>query len=237
MLIGILIILAILLLILKLIPFNKADSNHNQVISGENITNVFVSTNQGDIEITSSEGDEIRINLIGKTEKKLSRRYKLKVKEKGNEVSIEAKKKARLSQNFTILIELPRKKYEQIQVQAEVANIDVSKITAKNIYLKSSVGNIAVIETDGIINANAEVGNVHLQFEELINNISAKTDVGNVVVKTEKSPSALQTTCKTSIGTTIVNLPNLTNGSIGVGGPQVNLTTEVGDVSLLLVGE
>jgi len=146
-------------------------------------------------------------------------------------------KKKRFAKDFIISVKLPNKQYEQITVEAEVANIDVGTVDAFYHYLKTSVGNITVQDANGIINAKAEVGNVELQFHEIISDIVAETEVGNITVKIEEAPTALQTVCKTSIGSTTINLPNVNDGSIGSGGPQVELTTEVGDVSLMLVGE
>lgn len=235
-LVGIVFVLVILLLIIKGSPFNRAAINQEKVISGENITHINVSTNTGDIQISPYDGEEIRIQLASKTGETLSKRYKLKVKEKKNELTIEANKK-KFAQGFVILIKLPGKQYEQLVVEAEAANIDVGKVDALIHNIQTSVGNITVIDADGIINARAKVGNVNLEFQAITNDIVAKTEVGNIIVKTEEAPTALQTTSKTSVGTTTINLPNVNNGSIGTDGPNVDLLTEVGDVSLLLVGE
>ena len=162
---------------------------------------------------------------------------KLTVKEKGNRVMIKAKKKSKLAQGFTISVELPSKQYEQLQIQADAANINVGRVHTTGYVLKTSVGNIDVDAAQGIINADTQVGNVHLNLQTISNDIVARTEVGNIVVETNEAPPALQTLCKTGIGTVEISLPNVQNGSIGTDGPLVKLTSEVGDVSLLLTNE
>lgn len=206
-------------------------------MSSENITSVNVFTEKGNVTISMYEGDEIRAYLIGEDGERLSKGYKLTMKGKGNLVTIKAKKKSKLTQNFSVSVELPNKLYEQIQVHADVGNVEIAGANAASYALKTSVGNVNVNVPQGIINAESQVGNMNLQVAEITSDINAKIDVGNIVVETVEAPEALQTDCKTNVGTTTINLPNTQNGDIGTGGPIVKLQTDVGDVSLLLGGE
>ena len=145
--------------------------------------------------------------------------------------------RSKFSQRFIVTVKLPNKQYEAIQAQAGVANIDIGSLKASNFSLKTEVGNITAINAEGQVQAKTEVGNVLLTFEEITRNVMAKSEVGSVVVNVAQAPLTLQTNCRTSIGTTTVNLPNIIDGEIGTGGPLVDLSSEVGDVSLLFVGE
>lgn len=229
-------LVALLFLVLFFL-LNKDAANYEKLMSAENITRVNVITKTGDVSISAYEGDEIHAYLTGKNGDHLSKHYKLTVKEKGNEVTIKAKKKTKYAPGFIISVELPSKLYEQLQVHADVANIDIDAINVASYELKTSVGNINVDAAQGIINAGAQVGNIHLQLQTITSDIAAKTEVGNIVVETKEAPEALQTECKTTIGTTTINLPNVQDGAIGIGGPLVKLLTDVGDVSLLLASE
>lgn len=235
------IILAFVILLLLILGifslFNRGTSNYEKMMSSENITRVNIGTGKGNVTIAMYEGDEIRAYLIGENGERLSKGYKLTMKNKGNLVTIKAKKKSKLTQNFSVSIELPNKLYEQIQVHADVGNIDIAGANAASYALKTSVGNMTVDVLQGVIHAESQVGNVNLQVAEITSDITAKTDVGNIVVETVEAPEALQTDCKTNVGTTTINLPNTQNGDIGTGGPVVKLETDVGDVSLLLGGE
>ena len=234
---GSVIVLLILLLFFRGSPFNQGASNYEKFISAENVTRVNVVTDVGDVFISMYEGDEIRAYLSDKEGEMLSKKYKLTVKENGGRVTIKSKRKSKLAAGFVISVELPSKQYEQLQIHAEAANINVGTVHAAGYVLNTSVGNIDVDAAQGIINADTKVGNIQLNLQTISNDIVARTEVGNIVVETNETPLALQTLSKTGIGTVEISLPNLQDGSIGTDGPLVKLTSEVGDVSLLLAIE
>lgn len=229
---GIVIIIGIVFVVL----ISSKAVSYEKVVLGEGIIRVNVSTNAGNIELIPYDGDKIRVQLTNKAGGKLSKGYKLTVKEKNNEVTIKAKKRSKFSQRFIVTVQLPNKQYETIRAQAGVANIDVGALKASTFLLKTEVGNITTREAEGSIQAKTEVGNVLLQFETITRDIVAKSEVGSVVVNVEQAPLMLQINCRTSIGTTTINLPNVVNGAVGTGGPLVDLMSEVGDVSLMLIG-
>ena len=108
-------------------------------------------------------------------------------------------------------------------------------IQANELQLKTNVGNIHINEAVGYISAETNVGDIHLQLQTIVNDIVAKTQVGNISLKLAEEPIALQTNFKNSIGNTTISLPSIQNGSIGVSGPLVELTAEVGNIELLLI--
>lgn len=228
--------IGVIIVLLFVVFISSKAVSYDKVIGGEGITAVQVLTNAGNIEIIPYDGDKIRVQLTNKAGGKLSKGYKLSVKEKNNQVTIKAKKRSKFSQRFIVTVQLPNKQYETIRAQSEVANIDIGPLKASTFSLKAEVGNITTNHADGIIQATTEVGNVLLQFETITRDIAAKSEVGSVVVNVEQAPLMLQTNCRTSTGTTTINLPNVVDGAVGTGGPLVDLASEVGDVSLLFVG-
>lgn len=209
-------------------------------IFAEDIIKINVTTDRGDIQIAPHDGEDVRVHLEAKGEEKPSKSYKLTVKEKNDVLLINAKMKTgffsfrKLSLGYTILVELPSKQYEQLQVQTNVANIYIDSIQANETNAITTTGSINLIDIGGVINATVGVGDVTINLQNITNNITAKSQVGNVIVKTKEAPLALQTEITNSIGNTTINLPNEVNGSIGIGGPQVNLDVEVGNISLSL---
>ena len=238
LLVGIIIVINIIVFL-----FGGSRDDLSKSIFAEDIVTIDVSTDIGDIQIASYDGDEIRVQLQAKSEKKPSKNFKLTMKEKNNELTIKAKKKSNIlsfgkfSTGYTILVELPSKQYERLQVHADVANIHVDSIQANESRVTANVGNVTLKGVNGEINVGTEVGDIEIYLQSIANNILAKAQVGNIVVETKEGPLALQTELKSSIGNSIINLPNEVDGSIGIGGPVVNLTVEVGNVSLLLSGE
>ena len=137
--------------------------------------------------------------MEGNTGKKLSKGYRLTLKEKNNLVTIKAKKKTKFGLSsksplgFKVLVELPTTHYERLQVQANVSTIIVDSIHATELQLKTNVGNIHVNEAVGIIHAETNVGVINLQLQTIVSDIVAKTEVGNISVKIAEEPIALQT--------------------------------------------
>ena len=217
--------------------FNRGASNYEKMISAESISRVNIVTNTGNVSISSYEGDTIQAHLTGENGEHLLKGYKLTMKAKDDEVFIHAKKKSKHAEDFVIVVELPIKLYDQFQVEADVANIDINGVQATSYLLQTSVGNINVNAAQGSINAEAKVGNVHAQLETIVSDITAKVEVGNILVETIEAPEALQTAALTEVGTVTMDLPNMQDGIIGTGGPVVKLVVGVGDVSLLLGSE
>ena len=160
-LIGIVIVINILLFL-----FGGSRGTLSQSISAENILNINVVTDIGDIQIAPHDGYEIRVQVEGKTDEKPSKNYKLKLKEKNDQLTIKAKTKSgffsfrKFSVGYTVLVELPSKQYERLQVHADVANVYVDSIHANESYVTTNVGNLNVKEVGGVINANTKVGDI-----------------------------------------------------------------------------
>ena len=240
---AVLLIGTVIVIIILVFLFGGSRGDLSKSIYAEDIVTINVSTDIGDIQIASYDGDEIRVQLQGKSDKKPSKNFKLTMKEKNTELTIKAKKKSnifsfgKLSTGYTILVELPSKQYERLQVHADVANIHLDSIQANESRVTANVGNVTLKGVNGEINVGTEVGDIEIDLQNIASNILAKAQVGNIVVETKEGPLALETELKSSIGNSIINLPNEVDGSIGIGGPVVNLTVEVGNVSLLLSGE
>jgi DUF4097 and DUF4098 domain-containing protein YvlB len=215
---------------------NRTTNNHEKSISANNITSIKVAADTGVVKIAPHDGEDILVQITGK---KLSKDQRLTLTKKNNTVAIEAKSKSKFrfaikSPVFTVLVKLPGKEYERLQIHTDVANIHVDSIHATEYYVKTDVGNIKINGIHGAIHAESDVGNIHLHLQHIANDIVAKTEVGNISVRTKEAPVALQTEFNTSAGKTTVTLPNFLNGSIGVNGPLVKLASEVGNISLLL---
>ena len=222
-------------------PINRANKNYEVSSSAENTTTINLSTNLGDIHIMPIDGHQIVARLESNAGEKLSKGYRLTLKDKNNVVTIKAKKKSKLGTSnklpvgFKLVVELPTKQYDRLQVHANVSTIHLNSVQANELQLKTNVGNIYINEAVGVISAETNVGDVHLQLLTVVNDIIAKTQVGNISLKLAEEPIALQTNFENSIGNTTISLPSMQNGSIGVSGPLVELTAEVGTIELLLI--
>ncbi|MNO04929.1 hypothetical protein D3C81_2261280 [compost metagenome] len=73
-----------------------------------------------------------------------------------------------------------------------------------------------------------------MQLQTIDNDIEANTKYGNITIITQVAPEAIQTNLRSGLGKESILLPNVKDGSIGTGGPNVKLTSEVGDLALLM---
>ena len=239
-LIGISIVGNIALFMFGQSPFNLAKIEEKQSISAEKISDIQIFSNIGDVNVVPYEGDEIQVSMKGKTEKKWVEDFQFSVEEKNDRLTIEANQmeKARLfninSGGYELEVQLPKKEFETLDVHSDVANIDLNGVDAKQYNLKTKMGNIHGNELKGIVHAESEVGDITLKFQNILNDIFAESEMGNVKVTTKEVPKALQTDLTNTVGKETIVLPNEKNGSIGVGGPLVKLTTEVGDLALIV---
>jgi DUF4097 and DUF4098 domain-containing protein YvlB len=242
-LIGISIVGNIALFMFGQSPFNLAKIEEERSISAEKITDIQIFSNIGDVNVVPYEGDEIQVSMKGKTEKKWTDDFWLLLEEKNNRVTIEANQieKARFfnfySGTYELLVKMPKKEFATIEVHSDVANIDLSGVAANHYKIKTTMGDIHGNQLKGIVHAESEVGDIDLQFQNILNDIVAESEMGNITVTSEEAPEALQTDLTNSMGDETIKLPNGKNGSIGAGGPLVKLTTEVGDLALKVDNE
>lgn len=233
-------IVSILLIIILIFLFGGGRGILSESFSADEIVNIELATDIGDIQITPHEGENIHVYLEGKTDEKPTKNYKLLTKVKENTLTIRAKRKLKLlsfgktPHSYTVLIELPVKQYEQLFVEAEVANIHIESVAASESFIRTNVGNVTLRNIDGIINSATEVGDNTIELPTVSENISATSRVGNVIVKMQEVPLALQSEIDNRLGNTTINLPNAEEGSIGIDGPLLKLAVEVGNISVLL---
>ncbi|MEW9503400.1 DUF4097 family beta strand repeat-containing protein [Jeotgalibacillus marinus] len=215
-------------------PFNLTNINHKESISVSNISTIDIDSNTGDVTIVPYDGTNIEVQMKGTVEKKSENNFQLLVNEEISELTISAReiRKVHLlsfhSGTYELVVKLPRKDYERLEVKAQVGNINIDEQTVNQSNLTTRVGDIRVKNLQGRVYATTEVGEINLQLENILHDIVATTEVGNVSVKTAEVPESLETDLNRSIGKQTVELPS----DLGGGGPLVKLTTEVGNLSL-----
>ncbi|MGG3926732.1 DUF4097 family beta strand repeat-containing protein [Metabacillus fastidiosus] len=223
-------------------PFNLIDIEEKRVISAKNIENLTVLSSVDNIEIVPHDSDEIEVYMKVKVAKTEVDDYKLFMTAENNQLKVQTNKRREIRFfNFSglskLYVKLPKKQYETLTVSAEVANIKLEHIQAKQFSLTTDVGNIHGKELEGKITGQVDVGNIKLNMKKLEHDINLRVDVGNIAVKTKEAPKALQTDLRNQVGNETIKLPNERSGLIGNGGPLVKLTADVGDVAILMDDE
>lgn len=224
-------------------PFNFAKIDEQKSIKAATVKEIKVESSTGDIFILPHDSDTIDVTMKGKTEKKYADDFSLFVKNQENELTIQARQqeKTRLfslfSGDYDLLVKLPIAYYDRLQVHSDAAEINIHDIKAEDIQLRTDLGNIFLKDVTGAVTAKSDVGDIDVQLQDIEEDISAKSNLGDITIKTRNEPEQLRTDLRNSVGDEKITLPSVKNGSIGTGGPLVLLSSEVGDLALMMYEE
>jgi Putative adhesin len=221
-------------------PFNFAKINEKRSISAESIDDIEVSTSIADVTVKPHDGDKIEIYLKGNVEKKNEDNLKLSITNKKNKIIIETTEQQKrhyfsvFSGDYELSIKLPRDEFNRLQVNSDAASITFNEVKAEHVDITTDMGNIFLNDVVGAVSAKSDVGDIDVVLQKIEKDITAKSDVGDITIKTKQEPKQLRTHLSNSIGEEIVKLPNMKNGTIGIGGPLVVLKSDVGDLALMM---
>lgn len=156
-------------------------------------------------------------------------------------------------------VEVPQKMYSELTGRSSAGSIDIQQISASHFDLDSSAGSIKgedlkgdvtadssagsinLVNTDGELFLNSSAGSVNVQLKAVTHDITAHSSAGSVRIEIKQQPTALQLNLQTSAGSANVNLPNVSYstkehnrviGSIGSGGPKLQLESSAGSVTI-----
>jgi DUF4097 and DUF4098 domain-containing protein YvlB len=224
-------------------PFNLAKIDEKHFLSAQDIKDIEVSTSIGDVTVQPHDSDKIEVRLEGKIEKKNADNLYLSVINENNNIKVDVKEKRTahlfsiFSGDYHLIVKLPKKEYELLQVNSDAASITLNEIKADHVELSTDMGDIYIRDVVAAVSARSDVGDIEVHVQNIEKDITAKSDVGDITVKTKEQPKQLRTQMSNSIGEEIIKLPNMKNGSIGNGGPLVFLKSDVGDVALMMYNE
>ncbi|NDI35227.1 DUF4097 family beta strand repeat-containing protein [Chengkuizengella sediminis] len=224
----------------NVISFFQGDSELNLVdfeieksLSVGNIHNVQIISPVGKVQIVQSGGDQIQAQLKGKTTKKTENNYELDVQESDGQAYIEVKKsKGNLFDLYTeydLIVKVPEAEFAVFQVQTESASIEMKSITSDKYVLKTVTGDMDVSVLQGAFDVRTDTGEILLELEQINDDIVGKSVTGDIIIKSQKSPEALQIDFDTDTGKEIIDLPSYLTGK----GPIIKLSSNTGDLELV----
>ncbi|WP_409343793.1 DUF4097 family beta strand repeat-containing protein [Paenibacillus sp. MBLB4367] len=156
-------------------------------------------------------------------------------------------------------ITVPETLYRTIQVKSNVGSVRIESLQAQTVKITTDVGAVSVnglkseslkVSTEtgamnikdvsGAVALEGGIGAINLWLKELNGNVSIKSDVGAIGVKLP-APSAMRLDLKSDIGSSTVDLPNMTftsnedhdiQGSIGSNGPLLKIRSDIGGIAV-----
>ncbi|MDQ0200759.1 DUF4097 family beta strand repeat-containing protein [Neobacillus ginsengisoli] len=164
-----------------------------------------------------------------------------------------------MNNNLQADVEVPQKMYSELTGHSQAGSIDIRQLSAGRMDLDSSAGSIKGEDLKGDVTAHSSAGSIKLtniegkmdlsssagsvdvEVKAITQDITAHSSAGSVRIVTGKQPESLQLNLQTSAGSVNVNLANVSYstkehdrvlGSIGSGGPKLQLESSAGSVSI-----
>ncbi|MFP3389206.1 DUF4097 family beta strand repeat-containing protein [Brevibacillus sp. SIMBA_040] len=158
-------------------------------------------------------------------------------------------------------LSLPEKEYEKLDLSTATGDIKATKLSVKKTNIVSSTGDVELdgftgdsldIQTDtgdmklsGIrstVQIQTTTGEIDsLLLPELVHDVSIASETGDIRIKVDKEPVAASLDLSTETGSIKTSWKSLSyeqksenkvNGSIGSGGPAVNVRSTTGDIRI-----
>lgn len=164
-----------------------------------------------------------------------------------------------LNNNLEADVEVPQKMYSEITGHSKAGSIEIEQLSAGRFDLDSSAGSINGDDLTGDVSAHSSAGSIKLnnmngkldltssagsvevQLKAITHDITARSSAGSVKIVTAQQPDSLKLSLQTSAGSVNLNLANVTYstkendraiGSIGSGGPTLQLQSSAGSVTI-----
>lgn len=218
-------------------PFNVHELSVEQPVRMDQTTSVLLQNETGTIDVVPIQGDEIKATLGGKTTKALMKDYKLDITQDQGQTRIKVVQdnRYRFFDIYTepkLTVGIPATRLDQLEVVTDSGHIDIGPVLAKEYRVVSDSGAIKLDIAEGIIHAETDTGKITALVERISQDIHATSDSGDITIQTAEAPKALRTQFSADSGTVQVTLPDYQEGSIGEGGPLVELISDTGNLKV-----
>ncbi len=206
---------------------------------------IHVRARAMEIYVTKSSNDLAKVELL--TDKAIDHRFTFDASVQSRKLTLNVDEDAK-SSYFSIkgqkgerklLIALPDKLYDQVTIKNEFGRIEAADLKASSVDLKIDAGTIRVNRVSGKMQLETNAGGIEVEGISLDNDLSARTDVGEITIHLNESPKAAIVDLKSEIGDVKADLEdvqysvNSTNekiGTIGSDGSRIDAYTSVGTI-------
>jgi lia operon protein LiaG len=205
------------------------------VVHNADISRVEIDLSSSDVTVHSSDSDEFTVEMNGKISKKLKKKLKLDVQEKGQTLKIGLAGEDQIKFNVGVLIVdtnvevfIPKKIYDSIQISTSSGDILIQDLKAKetlfdtssgdiiarDLYtgvnrFHSSSGEVELSNVTGDIEAESSSGDMIIDFINANGNLDAKTSSGDVSITYQEEPNSLKIDFQGSSGEGEVSLEDV----------------------------
>lgn len=210
----------------------------------EDFDKIHVKADAMAIFITKSTTDYAEIELLA--DDTIDSRFTLEASIKSSKLNINVKEKGKKGKiiNDTkgerkLNISLPDKIYNQLIINNDFGVVEVVDLNAVSMDISLDAGSIQLNRVVGEMNLEVSSGQIVVEGISLENDLTAKTDVGEIKINLNESPASAEINLVSEIGEVTANLDgieysvsskNKKVGTIGSNGYHIDASTSMGSI-------
>ncbi|MEV5027564.1 DUF4097 family beta strand repeat-containing protein [Paenibacillus sp. LPE1-1-1.1] len=248
-----------------LVKFKGEPYSDEKTVDASEIRSIHAETDTFNITFERGTSKDIQIKLDGSVTKSSIDKIIFTAETKGDTLYIEGNTKNRFTigysvMNLKMVVELPEKLWNSVDIETDTGNIVLDQMEGSKLHVTSDTGNVKVsnynfaeidFESDtgnvsftdgeGIVNGETDTGNVRIETAELREDITLKSDTGNITVNVDKEPASAAVYIQKDVGSSKVewggfsdsnDSKSIVDGKIGSGDIKIHINSEVGNVRL-----
>ncbi len=210
--------------------FNRWE-NHNNVVYDEsydsnNISDIIVNSDCGDITVKHSSDDKIRIVARGSKTENINasadnNKLKLIISNSDKLNKIPFYNNMNISSDIDIY--LPDNTLNHLEIHSNLGDVDIDTRINTNLEINSDCGDISALELCGSFDIHTNLGDIDIKRININKNSSATTNMGDIDIE---YTNAVNIDYSTSLGTSDIKNNN-TNSDI-----TLRVHTDLGDIEI-----
>ncbi|TQS74094.1 DUF4097 domain-containing protein [Ornithinibacillus gellani] len=240
--------------------FSFATMEGEQTISSSDINRVAIDSEVANIHIKLSENDDIKVEWNGKIRESTNQDDMIDVTNKLGTLQVDIGKKKnnwfRFSWNdwgfhrLYVDVYLPKKQYEQLQIENNVGRVTVSSIQVQQLHaitdvaslhindtetesltVKTDVGSVNLRDVTGTQKVQTDVGSIDVQSASITNHLDLKSNVGSIKLILSQPPDHASIYANSEVGR--INIFGEKGNYISSNEKyEVQIQTEVGSIEV-----
>ena len=195
-----------------------------KTVEASSIKSIHAETDTFNMTFVRGSSEDIQIRLEGSASAKNINNIIFKAEQKGDTLYITGNTKKQFMIGISIInlkmtVELPEKLWESFDIETDTGNISVDQLKTEKIKVKSDTGNVKindytveqfVFETDtgnvtltdgnGSLKGKTDTGNIRIESEQLLSDITLQSDTGNISINVDKQPQSATIRIKNEVG-------------------------------------
>ncbi|NIK78416.1 hypothetical protein FHS15_003554 [Paenibacillus castaneae] len=236
-----------------------------KTVDASSVKSIHAETDTFNLTFVRGSTEDIQIRLEGSASEKNINKIIFKAEQKGDTLYITGNTKKQFMIGISIInlkmtVELPEKLWESFDIETDTGNISVDQLKTEKIKVKSDTGNVKindytveqfVFETDtgnvtltdgsGSLKGKTDTGNIRIEAEQLLRDITLQSDTGNISINVDKQPQSATIRIKNDVGNNKVEWDGFMNhsnskrnidGIIGSGELKIDIKSDVGNIKL-----